>query len=54
MRAETERKIDDKETKVDLVIHVDRGAMYSFGKLGIEGRSKMSKSELQHAVAGAS
>ncbi len=37
VKPETERMIDDKEKKVDLVIHVDRGAMYSFGKLNIEG-----------------
>ncbi|MEO8128893.1 MAG: POTRA domain-containing protein [Bryobacteraceae bacterium] len=37
VKSETERKIDDKENKVDLVIHVERGAMYTFGKLSIEG-----------------
>ncbi len=37
VKSETERKVDDKEKKVDLVIHVDRGAMYSFGRLKIEG-----------------
>lgn len=37
VKSETERTIDDKEKKVELVIHVDRGALYSFGRLNIEG-----------------
>jgi outer membrane protein insertion porin family len=37
VKSEVERKIDEKEKKVDLVVHIDRGALFSFGKLNIQG-----------------
>jgi len=47
VKSETERKIDDKENKVDLIIHVDRGAMYTFGKLNIEGLDIMGEPQVR-------
>jgi outer membrane protein insertion porin family len=37
VKSKTERKIDDKEKSVDLMLHVDPGPQFLFGKLTIEG-----------------
>ena len=47
VQAETERKIDDKEKKVDVVVHVEPGALYSFGKLKIEGLDIQSEPQVR-------
>ncbi len=47
VKSETERKIDDMEKKVDLMIQVDRGAMYSFGKLNIEGLDLIGEPQIR-------
>jgi outer membrane protein assembly factor BamA len=47
VKSETERKIDDKEKKVDLVVHVDRGPLFSFGKLNIQGLDIQSEPQIR-------
>jgi outer membrane protein insertion porin family len=47
VKSETERKIDDKEKKVDVVVHVELGALFSFGKLNIEGLDIQSEPQIR-------
>jgi outer membrane protein assembly factor BamA len=47
VKSQTERKIDDKEKKVDLVIHIERGPLFSFGKLTIQGLDIQSEPQIR-------
>jgi outer membrane protein assembly factor BamA len=47
VKSETERKVDDKEKKVDVVVHVEPGVMFSFGKLKIEGLDIQSEPQIR-------
>jgi len=42
-----ERKIDEKEKKVDLAVNIDPGPQFMFGKLGIEGLDIISEPQIR-------
>ena len=47
VKSETERKVDDQEKKVDLAIKVDRGTLYYFGKLNIDGLDLLGEPQIR-------
>ncbi len=47
VKSEAERKINDKDKKVDLIVHMEQGPLFSFGELKIEGLDIQSEPQVR-------